>query len=57
MKLRYYRYSATRGIRKIKTRTALIITATALAISGTGGLSLAILGTAHAITPSWNLNC
>jgi hypothetical protein len=51
-----YRYSFNRGVTKIKTKTMLLISALSLAVAGGGGLSLAILGTAHAATPTWNLN-
>jgi len=49
-------YSVTKGVKKIRTKTALIISAVSIAISGAGGLSLALMGSAHAATPSWKLN-
>jgi hypothetical protein len=56
MKLSYYKYNLATGLRRIKTKTALAITALSLAVGGAGGLSAAILGTAHAAAPSWQLN-
>lgn len=50
MRLRYYRYSAHSGLRKIKTRTALILSAVSLAVAGTSGFSAVILSAAHADT-------
>jgi len=56
MRKNYYRYGLKTGLQKIKTKTAIIITALSLAIGGGGSLSLALLGTAHAATPNWRLN-
>lgn len=47
MRLSYNRYSIASGIQKIKTKTAIALSAAGLVASG-GGLSLALLGTAHA---------
>jgi hypothetical protein len=48
MRLKTYRYSATRGLEKIKTKTAIVLSTVMLAVSGGTGLSLAIFGSAHA---------
>lgn len=45
-----YRYDIAKGLQKVKTKTAITITALGLVIGG-GGMSLALLGTAHAISP------
>lgn len=56
MRLKYERYSISRGVQKIKTRTAVVLSAVALSLSGGTGLSLAVFGSAHAATPDWNVN-
>jgi hypothetical protein len=48
MILSNYNYNIASGVRKIKTRTALVLSAVTLAMSGGTGLSLMIFGTAHA---------
>jgi len=57
MKLHYKKYTLARGVEKIKTRTAVVLSAVALALGGGTGLSLALFGTTHALTPpAWNAN-
>ena len=56
MGLTYYQYSLAKGLKRVRTRTALVLTAISLAVSGGSGLSLALMGTAHAVTPNWNVN-
>ncbi len=36
MKLKYYKYSFTRGVKKVKTRAALVLTAVSLGVAGVG---------------------
>jgi len=48
MKLRYYRYSATHGLEKMRTRIAIIVTAAGLAVGGGSGLASMALAMAHA---------
>jgi hypothetical protein len=40
MRLRYSKYSVTRGLQRLKTRTAVVLAVTGLAVGGGGGLSL-----------------
>ena len=47
MRLRYIRYTAMGGMKRIRSRLAVALTALGL-ILGSGGLSFAILGAAHA---------
>src|SRR6185369_16027131 len=57
MKLYYKRYTLKRGVEKIKTRTAVVLSAITLAVGGGAGMSLALLGTTHAAPPpAWNAN-
>lgn len=48
MPLKYSKYSFRSGVEKVKTRTAVALSAVVLAISGGTGLSLALFGSAHA---------
>ena len=48
MRLRYGRYSLHKGVQKIKTKTALVLSTLVLAVGGTGGMAIATFGTAHA---------
>lgn len=48
MKLHYQKYTLARGVEKVKTKTAIVLSAIALVIGGGGGMSLALLGSAHA---------
>ncbi len=48
MRLKYNQYSLSQGVRKIKTKTALVLSAVMLAVGSGGGLSLAVFGTSHA---------
>lgn len=52
MRLRYNRYSVVSGLQKIKTRTAIAVTAAGLIISGGTGLAITQFGTAHAAATS-----
>lgn len=56
MKLHYRRYSLTRGVEKIKTRTAVVLSAATLMIGGGGGIALALQSTAHAAAPTVSSN-
>lgn len=56
MALTYYRYSLKRGVQKIKTRTAIVLSVIGLALGGGTSLSLLALGAAHAATPAWQLH-
>ncbi len=48
MKLRYYKYSAARGVEKIKTRTAMLLMALGMLFGSGGGLMLLSTSIAHA---------
>lgn len=48
MALKYSKYNLARGLYKVKTRTAIVLSAITLAVSGGGVFSFAILGTSHA---------
>jgi len=48
MGLTYKKYSFTRGVYKVKTRTAVVLAVIGLAAGGGGGLSLATFGVSHA---------
>lgn len=52
MGLRYSNYNLRRGMHKVKTKTAIALSAVTLAVSGGAGLSLLNLGSAHAATDS-----
>src|SRR5665647_408135 len=54
MRLRYSRYSLNKGVQKIKTRAALVLSALALAVGG-GGLPLFLSQTAYA-AETWNVS-
>ena len=56
MGLRYKKYSLIRGVHKVKTKTAIVLSAVGLLVGSGGGLSFAILGTSHADAPAWKLN-
>ncbi len=53
MRLRYDTYSLAQGFRKIKTRTLLVLSAAGL-LAGSGGMTLAIMSTAHADSTAIN---
>lgn len=55
MRLSYNRYNITSGLVKVRTKTALVLSALAITLGG-GGLSLARLIPVHAVTPTWNVN-
>jgi hypothetical protein len=55
MRLRYLKYDAKNGLRKVKTRTAVIVSSVALLMGGSGGLSMLLLSSASADTPTTNL--
>jgi hypothetical protein len=48
MRLRYLKYDAKNGLRKVKTKTGIILSALTLVIGSGGGLSFALLGSANA---------
>ncbi|MCA9325394.1 hypothetical protein KDA23_05020 [Candidatus Saccharibacteria bacterium] len=48
MTLKYNRYTLRRGFEKVKTRTGVLLTSLALAVSGGSGLSLALFNSASA---------
>src|SRR5665213_3535141 len=48
----HIKYSIRTGTRRIKTKAALALMALGLAVSGGGGLSLVLAGTAHAVAPA-----
>jgi hypothetical protein len=48
MALTYYRYSLKRGVQKIKTRTAIVLSVIGLALGGGTGLTMLAFSTAHA---------
>lgn len=50
MSLTYNQYTLTDGLRRIKTRTAIILSALILALGGGLGLALSLLGSADAAT-------
>ncbi len=52
MKLKYNMYNVRRGVQKVKTRTALALSALVLAVSGGGGAAFAVMGVSHADTPA-----
>lgn len=52
MRMRYHHYSAKRGLQKLKTRTAIAISAIGLIVSSGFGLGLSLLSTAHADSSS-----
>jgi len=57
MKLHYKKYTLARGVEKIKTRTAVVLSAITLAVGSGAGMSFALLGTTHAAPPpAWNAN-
>lgn len=55
MRLTYRVYSATNGVQKIKTKTAIVLTAVGLVVGGGGGLAMTMLGTAGA-APNTTVN-
>lgn len=52
MRLKYYKYSVTRGLHKVKTKTGIAISAAALIVGGGGGLSMTLFSSAHAAPPT-----
>jgi hypothetical protein len=54
MRLRYYRYSAATGLQKIKTKTAIVLSAIGLVIGGGAGLASLVFDTANADTSTIN---
>jgi hypothetical protein len=48
MRLKYNKYNFANGVEKIKTRTAIVLSAVTLAVAGGSGMSLALSGSAHA---------
>ena len=48
MRFKYEKYNLNRGFHKVKTRTAITLSAITLAVSGGGVMSLAAFGTSHA---------
>jgi hypothetical protein len=56
MRLSYYTYSLSQGVRKIKTRTAVALSIVSLAFGGGSGLALVLSHAASAVTPTWNVN-
>lgn len=51
MRFSYTRYSVSQGLKKVKTRAALAISAVGL-LAGSGGMAFAVIGGAHAATPT-----
>lgn len=56
MRLSFYKYNLQGGLRKVRTKLAVALTTATLAVAGGGGLSVALMGSAHALAPNWNLN-
>ena len=56
MRLSYKKYNVARGLVRVKTKTALVLSAMAIALGSGGGLSLVRSGNVNAITPAWNMN-
>jgi hypothetical protein len=48
MRLKYLKYDVKNGLRKVKTKTGIILSALTLVIGSGSGLSFALLGTTHA---------
>lgn len=52
MKHQHLKYDIQKGIKRIKTKTTIAVTALGLMLGGGAGLSLATFGTAHAAIPN-----
>ena len=50
MKLHYYKYSLTKGVQKIKTRTAIMLSVIGLSLGGGGSLAILLGSAANAIS-------
>jgi hypothetical protein len=56
MRLKYFKYDVRNGLRKVKTRTGVVISTAALVLASGTGITLTNINAANAVTPQWNVN-
>ncbi len=56
MRYKYNHYGVPSGVKRLKTKLTIGLSTIALLIGGSGGASLFIQSTAHALSPNWNTN-